>query len=437
MKTVLKVLGCIAALVALTGLIVWGLLKIDESYSKDEPLVADNTYSYNQYAGDEKFTKEYQTENDNEPVQEKDVQEEIMYSYSDGDDHFTFLNKDKLFVAGQKHTAFVLNNTQNIEKTLAKNAIVDMYFTLSTDTLESDIVDRVTMTKVSTVVSMDDKEYGDYCGKLVNIWDGQEEWSLFVGVPGKLYDELSQKEIRELERIIDTFKAYDSLDEVAYRICAIPNNSKLANNSDDAEMDDPLNNDIQKKENRYYTSTPNNMLDLGINGVFGTLNELNCFMDGEYVIDEPIVCPKKIYTGAEAEDMIRQYCEETGYYDFPECRAGCSWEVVEYTVNYKNCDYKDYVNVRLKGLDANNLQFRGITYPARTNDINNQTYSEGVYSRQLRAYYAIPNGCYEYCLQFGDSEEYSDIPGISSAYYHINNKKEIVETEENQDDISE
>ena len=72
------------------------------------------------------------------------------------------------------------------------------------------------------------------------------------------------------------------------------------------------------------------------------------------------------------------------------------------------CDLR-YINVKLKGLDGENLRFRGIEYSQRCFDIQ-------ISQNEFYSYYAIPNGCPEYALEIGEGTINNS---LESGYYHI------------------
>lgn len=397
MNKIVKVLGIVVAFACVAGVIFLLLLKLDGS------------------SDIEKVDTDYQDTN--------------YYSYEKGDDQFVFLNMNKLIIVGQKNTSFMIEQAEDKEEAILSKEVAGLSFQKGKSSLDVNSEDGVTTAKVISNVVVDGLKYGEYCGQLVNISRGDVEWTLFVGAPGDRYDYLTTYTQNEIEKLVDVFKNHESMDSVAYKIFGISDDSLLTEDSESEEITNQID-DMQKLENRAYESSIKDMLSIGINGLVGTFNELNKNPEGKYSIDEPIVCPEKIYTGSEAVDMIKQYCEDTEYYDYFTCQDGCSWEVLEYSVNYKNCDYRDYINVRIKGLDGSNLKYRGIEYSPRSYDINNQSVREGDWSRKCRVYYAVPNGCYEYCLVFGDADYYQDTDRICSAYYHINNKEVTEETTE-------
>ena len=171
------------------------------------------------------------------------------------------------------------------------------------------------------------------------------------------------------------------------------------------------------------------MLYLGDNGI------LSAFNDYKTSYEEPIICPKKVFRGEEAEKLIMDYCTTTEAYDYFKAPDGQSWEVLEYDLNYRNCENEDYVNIKLKGLDGDALRYRGIRYEARTYEMDHKMTEDGDWIRNLYVYYPVPNGCYEYCIECGERNSLTG-EEVSAAYYHIVDEDEV-HSEPSEEEVAE
>lgn len=122
------------------------------------------------------------------------------------------------------------------------------------------------------------------------------------------------------------------------------------------------------------------------------------------------VCADRILTGKDAVNLIRKaFSDGTIYGEYFDAPEGCMWHAVHYTVAYpQNVD--GYVNVKIRGMDGENLRFRGIAYSHRSYDIK---ISDGEYY----AFYAVPNGCPEYVLEIGEGSADTVNDGLVAAYY--------------------
>lgn len=136
------------------------------------------------------------------------------------------------------------------------------------------------------------------------------------------------------------------------------------------------------------------MLSVGNKGFLNTVSN-----NGKDLI-ETHVTTNKLYTGQDAIDIIKSYCKTKECpYKYEDAPAGYSWHVMEYTLEKAPTDL--YVNVKILGLDGEKLKFRGIAASSRTYDIF--SFAEKDASGYVKAYcyYAVPNGCKEYMLEYG------------------------------------
>ncbi len=356
-------------------------------------------------------------------------QKNQYYSYKNGTDKYLLFNMEKLIVAAQKGTDFWIAESNDKEYALLNTSLMNIWFTQGTKKFDSDTENGMTITKACAGVSINSTTYGDFVGELANINRDGEEWSIFVGVPGERFDKLPSASQSGIDGIIKSFvfsnNAGDLVTDV-YAVSLTGDGSKQAVNTEEEifEYDEnSLNlsnqkNIVDKNEETAYTSSPYNMLSLGDNGILSAFND--------YIIsyEEPIIHPVNVYRGEEAEKLIQEYCDTSGVYDYFKAPDGQSWEVLEYDLNYKNCKNEDYVNVKLKGVDAEALRYRGIRYEARTYEMDNKAIEDGDWIRNLYVYYPVPNGCYEYCLECG---ERTSLTGdeVSAAYYHIFNEEDV------------
>lgn len=153
------------------------------------------------------------------------------------------------------------------------------------------------------------------------------------------------------------------------------------------------------EDNKVYTVDVYNMLQIGKKGYATTLNGKE---NGTAVIQL-----KEVITGKDAEKIIRKACTNGDVkYQYFSAPDGCNWQVAHYTV-----DGEGYVNVKLRGMDGENLRFRGIEYSQRTYDIK-------VSDTEFYSFYTVPNGCKEYTLEIGEGTVDSG-SGALSAYYKI------------------
>lgn len=369
-------------------------------------------------------------------------QKNQYYSYKNGEDKYLLFNMNELIVAAQKGTDFWIGESNDKEYSLLNSNMMNIWFTQGSKKFETVTENGVTTTKVNAGVAINSTTYGDFCGKLVNINKDGEEWSLFVGVPGERYDKLSDASQNGIDTIVGTLAFSNSSDLLAQDIYAISiegdgTRQKVEVTTEVFEYgDDSLNlsnqkDIVDKDSEKAYTSTPYNMLKLGDNGILSTFNDKNI------TYENAIIKPIAVYRGEEAKALIQDFCTTTDQYAYNECPPGSTWEVVEYDMNFKDCENDNYVNIKLKGVDGESLRYRGIKYTSRTYDMIYKNEEDGNWVRHYYVYYAVPNGCLEYCLECGERVSVNG-EEVNAAYYHIINENIVHgESEESEENLEE
>lgn len=170
---------------------------------------------------------------------------------------------------------------------------------------------------------------------------------------------------------------------------------------------------MNKSSDKAYTSDIYTMLDLKDNGLIAEYD----IETGEIV--NPIISMQRVYTGQTALKMIKEYCAEEAGYNFFDAPTGCTWHIAEYYLSYKNCAVSPYINIKIKGMDGNQLNYKGITYAKRTYDMKSEISQEGDFSGPYYCYYAVPNGCPDYVLECGTGNIDIDNAMNKAAYYLI------------------
>lgn len=164
-------------------------------------------------------------------------------------------------------------------------------------------------------------------------------------------------------------------------------------------------------EAKVYDSDVYSLLNIGNYGLM-----VSADTDGE--IQYPVVHLKNVYTGQDAVDMVKKQASSTTRYDYFEAPLGYSWQVAEYDVIYTG--EKHEVDVRMLGVDGNTLKYRGVPAPQRTYymDYDITEVEETGTLQNIKVFYAVPNGCKEYVLKFGDGKVGTETEHYS-AYYHV------------------
>ncbi len=155
---------------------------------------------------------------------------------------------------------------------------------------------------------------------------------------------------------------------------------------------------IQYEDNTVYETDIYSMLQVG------KKSRISMLSDGDS--PEGVIKVTEVLTGKDAVQLIKKYCKNaTLPYEYFDAPKGCSWNAVHYFVE----EGMGYVNTKLRGLDGENLRFRGIEYSQRTYDIP-------VSEEEFYSFYAVPNACPEYALEIGEGTIENE---LLSGYYHI------------------
>ena len=361
-----------------------------------------------------------------------------FYSYSNGSDKYLLFNMSSLVVAAQKGTSFHINTAEDKQQALKNSDLLNIWFDKGTDNFDCKTENDVTVTKVAASVSINKTTYGDYCGELINIEKSGEEWSLFVGVPGQKYDDISKAASQGIDTIINSFSLTDETagSDQIYAVSISGNSDKNAveikegNTGSDADSLN-LNNQkeiVNKNGEMAYTSSPYNMLSIGDNGL------LSIFNDQTTRYEDAIICPKEVYRGTNAEAIIKDFCETTKQYEYSPCENGYMWEVIQYDLNYVYCDNAQdgYVNITLCGVDGKSLVYKDNIISGRTYDMTYKAEKDGDWIRNLYCYYQIPIGCTQFCIMAGENKSVND-QDVTAAYYWLTE----TDTEEPKEEIKE
>ena len=100
--------------------------------------------------------------------------------------------------------------------------------------------------------------------------------------------------------------------------------------------------------------------------------------------------------------MINEYIASgDAFYSNISLPDNTHWEAVE--VSTKDSIYGFVVKTDLRDVNGENLVFEGIEYSNRTFTIYNRAVYDGEWAKGYIVFYAVPNGCEEYAVVFGDA----------------------------------
>lgn len=349
------------------------------------------------------------------------------YLYKDGDREYFLFNINSIVCVVQKGTNFEFFKAEDKMTALKEGNILGVFFTSPEKKLEYKESGKKDVYKIiataTAEVSITSELYNDFAGRLAVIYDGETEWSFFVGSIGKDYHDLDKDLRKTLDYMAATFTLYEkpaaggeetppvSLGgEAEGDKIHMPDTDRSADDKDisqeGAEVSlsvdhnrkntvalDNQKNTVRESQKAYYSDIYD-LLPLGKIGYAGV------YADGRY--QNIMVRANKVYRGKEAENIVKN----AGKY-FPP-GEGCSWHAVHYVTDDSGCSGNGYVNVKLRGMDGENLKFRGIEYTQRTYDIP-------VSDREFYSFYAVPNGCREYVIEIGEGNGKGE-EAVSSYY---------------------
>ncbi len=387
------------------------------------------------------------------------------YLYKDGESVYVLFNMESLVVYVKKGTSFDLDNAENEKEQVLAENLEGIWFNNVTN--YSSNGGKYCFTLDSAQVNVTNSLYGDFTGMLAVERNGVSEWSIFAGIPGSKYDDLTKEQRSVIETIIKTFTLSDEakeemLKEVSPAETGAKSKEELAdekevapvgaeNNSYPAVQDKapeeepsptikeeipkeiPAADDVESAKEKEKTEN-NGHYDLTVetNQKKGRRTSEASYSDiysmlsvgdkgfyqiaGENGTTEYIATIDKILTGKEASDMVKKYFQsEDAIGVYEDAPVGCSWNVAEYSVNAD--PVTQYTDIRLLGIDGEKLRFRGIEYPIRTYDIYTFMEEEqGVFSK-LYCFYAVPNGCSEYMLEIGDKNPVDESSSVVACYH--------------------
>ncbi len=465
--------------------------------------------------------------------QDSELDTKTLYMYSDGGSNFLLFCMDQVMIAVQRDTGFNFQNTENKDEALSNSGILNIWMKREgkkafdyQDMTKGSSYKLIGTVTAEAVITTD--LFGDYVGKMAVISNGENEWGMFVGVPGSKYDELDKNKKEIITNVVKSLRpgSGEAVEETEYAV-QIGNNKEGVETSASEEVDvaeadatkeetsevevvdaskenesseeqavpdeevtdmpveesetpaeveteepepeveepkeelEPIEEaaeepaketadknkeqdpsleeedesaseviiqeeekeepeektdtkprqniivlDNQKKQksdaNNAYYSDVYSMINIGDTGKLDVKTGNGSLMECKLTLDE-------VYIGKTA---IKKLNEKLGRSMMLELPSGCSWNVVKCSVSYDNVNGTPTVQGKFKGLDGNNIRHLGVEYGDRVYAAFDKATMSGIYYY----YYAVPIGCKDYCLVFGDGNE---INGGHSAYFHV------------------
>ena len=140
-----------------------------------------------------------------------------FYSYKNGKDQYMLFcmnNDDGIVVAVEKGTHFDLKDAENPNDAIKNADVMGIWFGTDKEGLKLDVNDNKCDGQVTAQVVITNELYNDFIGKIITLRNNDEEWSMFVGIPGNRYKKLSKNAKAGIEAIASSFHLSDNTGEL-------------------------------------------------------------------------------------------------------------------------------------------------------------------------------------------------------------------------------
>lgn len=369
------------------------------------------------------------------------------YSYKNGTNTYLLFNMNSYIIIAKKGTEFDFLN-MGVEESLSVNSLDGIWFTPrgKNPVIESSANKYIISVTAQVVITP--LVYNDFTGTLTTITNAGEEWTLFAGTVSRATDtyvdaiEYTASTIIPVEMgtvenigyaVVDSINddgeteiavgSEDSADIEVYPGTVdgpqpSPGPDVAAADDGGAEPDAGIFQENQVRQDleqgKVYESSPYAMLGVGNAGIVSIMNENGGGYTDAYIrIDQ-------LYSKEETKELIQEYISSgASYYTEISAPDGTHFEAVSYSIKYLD-PTPSYVDIKLCGLDGEDLRYRGVIYSHSTHDIDNKVELVDGWGSGYICFFAIPNGCFEYALSCGPGIEKED---QHTSYFYISSKE--------------
>ncbi len=369
----------------------------------------------------------------------------ITYEYKDLNGNYFLFCMEDVVIAAQKGTSYLsVAQEAGVEQAVTGKDLFGIWFgktgkTLSYETDEQKGVVKL-IADVNASVALTKELYNDFTGELAVVGSGEEEWSVFVGIPSTQYEKATEKSQDGIAHVARSMRLYDGntaarpeedlveeetetlqdgLQDTGDGFLVVQEKeTETAETSETAAEEETaeetgeetsgaagegtdvktiqLNNQRKgKTTSRASYSTVYSTLEAGDSGYAEV-------MDKQASLQSMVVTLDQVLQGGDAAKLMMAAMGD----GFIPASAGMTWHAAEYHIDYSG-EEKLYLNILFTGMDGENLRYRGIRYSHKTYGIE--------YEGKRYACYMVPNGCTEYLVRFGDSP----VEGAACAFYHV------------------
>lgn len=377
--------------------------------------------------------------------QDSDYEATETYLYKNGDSCYMLFNMNSVIVAVSTDTSYNLSESDDVDASITNSTLNGICFTpedgSSYSYEESNKKDsyKIIADAVGDV-TLTTELYGKYDGKFVYVESSGMECTMFVGANMEKYRKLSGSQEKLIEHIaksltITADEATGSDDQPSEDVSVMDSedSQKETNISDPVTVEEEAtetkaetestkreNSGNEQSEQTFLHAESNQHEATGTASDFyhqlkiGDVGRLEALDGSGKELKSTFVIVNDLYVKDDADKIIREYCKtDECPYEYSAAPDGYSWHAIEYTLSMSPEDL--YVDIKLEGLDGEKLKYRGVAASSMTHDIfYHMEKTEDGYSK-LYCYYAVPNGCKEYTLEFGTRVEGEN----STACYEI------------------
>ncbi len=383
------------------------------------------------------------------------------YLYKNGTDTYILFNISSYVVAVSNQTTFGFDGKKSAEEKLTATDLNGIWFSPSERLSYVDDSRNNAYKSIMTVqaeVSITEDLFGTFWGKLATVRTEDGESSLFVGTKGDSYEKLSKTNRKTISYIaeslvslpveavttdesenagtvsVSTESAVQEGAEQAEQKASEQTSSVTGTSGTDLErtkVEVPVatveSEDTEDKNNdstndgdlsHQEDATPSEKTSLSevlSNSLVTASGEKSDLyhqlsvgdtgqLEGLGSKDTDDASGKitltKIHTGSKAIQLAKMMSVADTKMTLTEPPIGCSIHVAEYTLSFD--PEKIYVDIRLQGLGGANLVYRGVPYSQRTYDCYGFSKKTKEGYTTLYSVYAVPNGCTQYTLRFGN-----------------------------------
>lgn len=346
------------------------------------------------------------------------------FLWKSSNSQYMMFDINQVVVAVNNRTKYQISKAKDIENCIKKNDLSNIWFSAPGKKLQYETDKHKIIATVCAEVSITNTLYGQFVGKLSNVYNEEYECSMFVGVPGSSYEELSANQKSTIEHMAKSLQLEQetglteiSESENINSSQEMPESSheeknfvdeSLENEKQVAETEEVQENTVesvlldtesfdQKNENITYShDAPKNYNMLNI-GEIGTLTAL----DEKGTIQTENIVITGVKTGDEAEAFIADFAlDSNSRFVFEAPPEGYSWHLISYETQV---DPKElYVDIRLEDFNGQKLRdMLDMEVTARTHDIFLHKSQGGIGTCSLYCFYLVPNNCTEYMIECG------------------------------------